>query len=51
MRDEARRSAARFFIGVGRAARASQPRDQQTLPLFPLPLIVEAEGLRAKECT
>lgn len=49
LRDAARRSSARFFLGVGRAARASRQRDEYTLPLFSLPLIMEAEGLLARD--
>lgn len=44
--DNARRFAARFFLKVGHAARHV---DNPTLPLFGLPLILEAEGLIARD--
>lgn len=40
----ARRAAARIFLSVGRAAQGPW-RDENTLPLFPLPLIMDCEGL------
>lgn len=43
------RAAARFFIRVGRAADARRFRDEHTLPLFPLPLILDCEGLLAAD--
>ena len=46
--DNARKVAARFFLRIGQA-QASQPwRDEWTLPLFGLPLILEAEGMLAR---
>jgi hypothetical protein len=39
---------ARFFIRIGQKSRGPW-RDEHTLPLFPLPLILEAEGLLARE--
>jgi hypothetical protein len=47
--DDTRKVAARFFLRIGQAGRAEQPRDEATLPLFGLPLILEAEGLLAKD--
>ncbi len=47
--DNARKVAARFFLRIGQAE-ASQPwRDEMTLPLFGLPLILEAGGMLAHE--
>lgn len=43
--DNARKVQARFFLKIGQAGRAAAPRDPFTLPLFGLPLILEAEGL------
>ena len=43
-----RPAAARFFIGV--AAKSRQKwRDENTLPLFPLTMIMDAEGLLASD--
>lgn len=42
-------AAARFFLRIGQAGRAAAPKDEMTLPLFGLPLILEAEGLLAQE--
>ena len=42
--DQSRQSRARFFLGVGRAM-GLHCGDDFSLPLFPLPLILEAEGL------
>lgn len=47
MADRARAAAARFFLRAGRA-RGQRCGDEYSLPLFPLPLILEAEGLLAK---
>ena len=41
---------AEFFIGVGSvSARDELIRDDYTLPLFPLPLILEADGTLATD--
>jgi hypothetical protein len=46
-----RAAAARFFIRIGQVE-ASQPwRDEATAPLFPLPLIMAAEGLLARDAS
>lgn len=45
-RDNARQYAARFFLRAGRS-RGLKCGDECTLPLFGLPLILEAEGLLA----
>jgi hypothetical protein len=45
------KASARFFLGVARAARASEPKDVETLPLFSLPMIMEAEGLLAADAS
>ena len=42
--DQSRQSRARFFLGVGRA-RGLKCGDDFSLPLFPLALILEAEGM------
>ena len=44
-----RQASARFFLRVGQAGEAAAPRDEHTLPLFPLPLIMDAEGVLADE--
>lgn len=45
----AHRAAARFFIRIGQAGRAAEAgHDTETLPLFPLYLILEAEGTLAR---
>jgi len=42
-------AAARFFVRIGQTGRAAESRrDPISLPLFPLPLILEAEGLARK---
>lgn len=43
-----RAAAARFFIRIGQAGQAAPKRDEYTLPLFGLPLILEAEGLMSR---
>jgi hypothetical protein len=50
--DNARAASARFFLRAGRA-KGERCGDEYTLPLFPLTLILEAEGLLAsdEECT
>lgn len=47
--DTSRKSSARFFLKIGQAGRAAAPRDEYTLPLFPLVLILDAEGLLSDE--
>ncbi|MDZ4254115.1 MAG: hypothetical protein U1A72_16230 [Sulfuritalea sp.] len=47
--DNARKLSARFFLRVGQAGRAAPKRDEYTAPLFPLALILEAEGLLARD--
>lgn len=49
MADNARKVSARFFLRIGQAGNAAAPRDPYTLPLFGLPLILECEGLLAKD--
>lgn len=50
MADQARAAQARFFLRAGRA-KGLQCGEEHTLPLFPLPLILEAEGLLARDAT
>lgn len=45
---KARTAAARFFVGIAQIAHATEERDPYTRPLFPLTLILEAEGLLAE---
>lgn len=46
---KARAAIGRFFLRIGQI-KASQPkRDEHTLPLFPLALIMDAEGLLADD--
>jgi hypothetical protein len=40
-------AAARFFLGVAQAGASAKVYDEHTLPLFPLALIMDAEGLLA----
>lgn len=47
--DNSRKASARFFLRAGQAGEAKRPRDEYTLPLFPLPLILDAEGLLATD--
>lgn len=49
MTERTRDAAARFFLRVGQAGEAARPRDEHTLPLFPLPLIMDAEGVLSKD--
>lgn len=42
-------SRGRFFLRVASQHRKFQPRDTETLPLFPLTMIMEAEGLLAAD--
>jgi len=42
-----RTAASRFFIRIGQAGAAAPKRDELTLPLFSLPLIMDAEGVLA----
>jgi hypothetical protein len=44
----AQRAAARFFIRIGQAGR-SPWKDEHTMPLFSLPMLMEAEGLLADD--
>jgi hypothetical protein len=44
--DNARQVSARFFLRCGQAGRGRW-RDEHTMPLFPLVLILDAEGLLA----
>lgn len=48
---KAERAAGRFFMGVGRVKAADENRwkDEWTRPLFPLPLILDAEGTLADD--
>jgi hypothetical protein len=46
--DQARQYRARFFLGVGRA-KGLRCGDEHSLPLFPLALILEAEGMLAQD--
>jgi hypothetical protein len=49
-RQKAQSSRAAFFVRIGQVGRASDAhRDDETLPLFPLCLILEADGTLAKE--
>ena len=43
------KAAARFFIRIGQVGRAAEPQDRETLPLFSLPLIMNAEGVLSDE--
>ncbi len=47
--DNARKLSARFFLRVGQAGRVAMPKDDRTMPLFGLPLILECEGLFARD--
>jgi hypothetical protein len=48
----AQRAAARFFVRIGQAGRAAEAgQDTETLPLFPLHLILAAEGTLAPGLT
>ena len=49
-RSPARQASDRFFAGVGRLRRSSEARCIHTLPLFPLALILEADGTLARDC-
>lgn len=50
MTRESNSAAARFFIRIGQAGRAAEShRDAYTGYLFPLPLIMDAEGLLADD--
>jgi hypothetical protein len=44
-----RRAAGRFFVRIGQTSRATEPRDPFTIPLFPLWLLMDAEGLLAND--
>lgn len=46
--DHARSAAARFFIRIGQVGRATEDHDR-TLPLFPLPLILDCEGVLSSD--
>ena len=46
---DSRSCAARFFLRIGQVGRAAPKRDEYTAPLFPLTLILEAEGLLARD--
>lgn len=48
MADRARSAQSRFFLRAGRA-KGRRCGDDRTLPLFGLPLILEAEGLLAAD--
>lgn len=49
--DKGQRAAGRFFMGVGRVKAADENRwkDECTKPLFPLYLILDAEGTLAED--
>ena len=40
---------ARFFLRIGQHGRATEQKDTQTMPLFPLALILQADGTLAKQ--
>jgi hypothetical protein len=42
-------ASSRFFIRIGQAGGAAPKRDEATLPLFSLPLIMDAEGVLAQD--
>ena len=42
-------AAARFFVRIGQAGRANEIKDTFTRPLFPLPLILAADGTLAPD--
>jgi hypothetical protein len=42
-------SSARFFLRIGQAGHAAKVYDEYTRPLFPLWLIMDAEGLLSAE--
>ena len=47
--DKTKAAVGKFFLRIGQV-KASQPwRDEWTIPLFPLPLILDAEGTLAKD--
>lgn len=48
-RTKAQHAAARFFVRVGQVGEATS-RDERTLPLFPLWLILDADGTLAEDC-
>lgn len=43
------RARARFFVRVGAQHHKHLPKDTETLPLFPLVLLMQAEGLLAAD--
>ncbi len=47
--NSSRRARAIFFLRIGRLRRASESRCVHTMPLFPLALILEADGTLAAE--
>ena len=49
MADSARKGSSRFFLRVAQAGQSAKRYDEYTAPLFPLPLIMDAEGLLAKD--
>lgn len=42
-------SSARFFLRIGQAGRAAKVYDDYSLPLFSLPLLMDAEGMLAPD--
>jgi hypothetical protein len=48
-KDRAGEAAARFFLGVAQAGASAKQYDEHTLPLFPLVLIMDCEGLLARD--
>ena len=42
-------SSARFFLRIGQAGRAAKVYDEYSLPLFSLPLLMDAEGMLAPD--
>jgi hypothetical protein len=47
--DKRQKSAARFFLRVAQAGTAAKVYDEETRPLFPLPLLMQAEGTLAPD--
>lgn len=44
------KASARFFLRVGQIKASERKRDEQTLPLFTLPMIMQCEGLLSRQC-
>lgn len=49
MSAQAQRASGRFFVRIGQVGRATETRDPYTRQLFPLPVLIDAEGLLAPD--